>query len=69
MMENEKRGAIARKPKVVIDYGKKKGRSDGLIASYRLARKRMKKYFKKIFLHLIDVMYLKSCIFKKINGK
>lgn len=51
------------KPEVVLDYCKKMGggdRSDGIIVSYTLARERMKKYYKKIFLHLTGVMCLTS---------
>lgn len=71
--EAEKWGAIITKPEVVIDYCTKMGgvdRSDGIIASYTLARKRMKKYYKKIFLHLIDVICFNSYVlYKKNNGK
>jgi len=59
MIQKEKRGTIITKPEVVQDYGTKMGGvdlSDGTIASYALARKRMKKNYKKIFVHLVDVM-------------
>lgn len=46
-METIKRGVIVRKLEVVLDYGKKMHKSDGIIASYTLAKKRMKKYTTK----------------------
>lgn len=63
MIEREKRGVIVRKPQVALDYFTKLGgvdRSDGIIALYTLAGKMMKMYYKKIFLHLIDVVCLNS---------
>lgn len=73
MMKKEKRDVVTMKPEVVLDYAEKMGdvnRNGGIIASYTLARKRLKKYYKKIFLHLIDIICLNSYIlYKKNNGK
>ena len=72
MIQKEKRGTIITKPEVVQDYATKMGGvdlSDGMIASYTLARKRIKKYYKKIFLHLVDVMCMNAfLLYKKMVG-
>lgn len=68
MIQKEKRGTIITKPEVVQDYATKMGGvdlSDGMIASYTLARKRIKKYYKKIFLHLVDVMCMNAFLLYK----
>ena len=72
MMKIEKRKIITKKPEVVINYNKKMGGvdlSDGIIIAYSSARKRLKKYYKKIFLHLLDIICLNAFIlYKKNNG-
>jgi len=39
--------------------------SDGVIIAYSTARKRLKKYYKKIFLHLLDIVCLNSFLLNK----
>ncbi|XP_015186433.1 PREDICTED: piggyBac transposable element-derived protein 4-like isoform X2 [Polistes dominula] len=72
MIKIEKRKIITRKPEVVIDYNKKMGGvdlSDGIIIAYSAVRKRLKKYYKRIFLHLLDIICLNAFIlYKKNNG-
>lgn len=72
LLEVEKRKIITKKPEVVIDYNKKMGGvdlSDGIIVAYSTARKRQKKYYKKVFLHLLDIICLNSfSLYKKNNG-
>lgn len=44
--------------------------SDGIIIAYSTGRKRLKKYYKKIFLHLLVVISLNSYLmYKKNSGK
>lgn len=45
------------KPEVNVDYNKKIDISDGVIVAYSTARKRLKKYYKKIFLCLLKIVY------------
>ena len=54
---------ILKKLEIVKDYNKKMGGvdiSDGIIVAYSTARKRLKKYHKKIFLHLLYIICLNS---------
>ena len=68
MIQKEQRGTIIAKSEVVQDYATKMGGvdlSDRMIASYTLARKRIKKYYKKIFPHLVDVMCMNAFLLYK----
>lgn len=71
IVEIQKRNVIKKIPEVVADYNNKMGgvdMSDGIIIAYSTARKRLKKYYKKIFLHLLDVICLNSYLMYKKNG-
>ncbi|XP_012273615.1 piggyBac transposable element-derived protein 4 [Orussus abietinus] len=71
IVEMQKRNVIKKVPEVVFDYNNKMGgvdMSDSIIIAYSTARKRLKKYYKKIFLHLLDVICLNSYLIYKMNG-
>ncbi|KAG8233258.1 hypothetical protein J437_LFUL009966 [Ladona fulva] len=73
MCRVEKRGKTVTKPCVVQDYNINMDRvdkSDGLMNMYKIARKKPKKYYHKIFRHLIDMAMLNAyALYKKKNGK
>ncbi|XP_066958491.1 piggyBac transposable element-derived protein 4-like [Macrobrachium rosenbergii] len=70
MVETEKRGKLVKKPKLVMDYNNTMGgvdKVDQRLQDYPLTRKRRKRYYKKIFFHIVDfalwnsyLLYLKS---------
>lgn len=67
----DKDGNIIKKPIVVIDYNDTMGgvdRMDQRIHDYAITRKRGKKYYKKIFFHLLDVCIFNSFILYQKNG-
>ncbi|KAG8223608.1 hypothetical protein J437_LFUL003476 [Ladona fulva] len=71
MSRVEKRGKIQMKPCVVQDYNLHNGgvdKSDGLMKMYKIARNKPKKYYQKIFRHLIDMTMLNAFSLYKING-
>ncbi|KAJ8953373.1 hypothetical protein NQ318_023490 [Aromia moschata] len=71
-VEIEKRGETKVKPKVVVDYNDTMGgvhRVDQHLADYSLPRKRGKKYYKKLFFHLLDLALWNSFIvYRKCGG-
>lgn len=69
--KNDKDDNIIIKPKVVIDYNDAMGGVDRLdqhLRDYEIIRKRGKKYYKKIFFHLIDLCIWNSFILYQKNG-
>lgn len=68
-----KKGETKEKPVVCIEYNDSMGGvdlSDQCIVPYSTARKRMKKYYHKIFRHLLDItMFNSFVIYKKHDGK
>ncbi len=66
-----RRGAANKKPKVIQDYNTHMGGvdlSDNLLSNYSTARNRMKKYYKKMFRHLLDISVLNAFIIYKKGG-
>ncbi|XP_035214082.1 piggyBac transposable element-derived protein 4-like [Stegodyphus dumicola] len=61
------------KPKVVVDYNGTMGgvdRVDQRLSSYNVTKRRGKKYYKKIFLHLLDITLWNSYVlYTKSGGK
>lgn len=61
------------KPQIVIDYNKTMGgvdRADQQMSTYSLMRQQQKKYYKKIFRHLLDQCLLNAYIlYKKYTNK
>ena len=72
-VEVESRGKTKQKPKVCVDYNDRMGGvdlSDAYLASYPSARKRMKKYYKKQFRHILDMATFNAFIlYKKCGGE
>lgn len=74
MKETNKRdlqGNVIKKPQVVLDYNDTMGGVDRLdqhLHDYPIARKRGKKYYKKIFFHLLDISVWNSFILYQKNG-
>ena len=71
MMIVEKRGVAVSKPKVVMDYNNTMGGVDKVdqhLADYPVPRKRGKRYYKKIFFHLLDLSLWNSFILYKVSG-
>ncbi|GFT18823.1 piggyBac transposable element-derived protein 4 [Trichonephila clavipes] len=62
-----------RKPKAVVEYNNTTGGVDRLdqhLTNYPLIKKRGKKYYKKIFFHLLDICLWNSFVlYKKNSGK
>ncbi|KAG8235657.1 hypothetical protein J437_LFUL016029 [Ladona fulva] len=74
MCEVEKRGGKIVKPSVVHNYNQNMGgvdKSYGLMNMYKIARNQPKKYYQKIFRHLMDMAMLNAYTIykKKILGK
>ena len=67
------RGKTKQKPQVCLDYNDKMGGvdlSDAYLASYPSARKRLKKYYKKQFRHVLDMATFNSfIIYRKCGGE
>ena len=67
------RGKKAVKPQVCFDYNDKMGGvdlSDAYLASYPSARKRLKKYYKKQFRHIMDMATFNAyLLYKKCGGE
>ncbi|GFX76154.1 piggyBac transposable element-derived protein 4 [Trichonephila clavipes] len=62
---------IRRKPKAVMEYNNTMGGVDRLdqhLTNYPLIKKRGKKYYKKIFFHLLDICLRNSFVLYKKNG-
>ncbi|KAG8237778.1 hypothetical protein J437_LFUL017329 [Ladona fulva] len=66
----EKRSKCFVKPPVVIDYNHTMGGVDWVdqLSDYPLPRERSKKYYKKIFFHLVDLSVWNSFILYKKSG-
>lgn len=65
------KGKCQKKPIVVIDYNKSMGGvdlSDQCLSYYRITRDRQRKYYKKIFRHLLDQAVWNSYVIFKKNG-
>lgn len=67
-----KRGEEKKKPKLVVDYNDTMGgvdRVDQHLSDYAVPRKRGKKYYRKIFFHLLDLSLWNSFIlYRKCGG-
>ena len=67
------RRVITKKPKAVADYNSHMGGvdlSDNLLAHFSTARSRMRKFYKKMFRHMLDIAVLNSFItYAKMGGK
>lgn len=64
-------GTQIKKPKVVIDYNDTMGGVDRLdqhLHDYPTTRKRGKRYYKKIFFHLVDISVWNSFVLYQKNG-
>lgn len=62
---------IKRKPKVVMEYNNTMGgvdRMDQHLTSYPIIKKRGKKYYKKIFFHLLDISVWNAFVLYQKNG-
>ena len=60
-----RRGRERRKPKAIADYNEHIGGidlSDNLLSHFSTARNRMKKFYWKIFRHLLDISVLNAFI-------
>jgi hypothetical protein len=69
----DRNGGEKQNPKVCINYSDAMGGvdlSDQYIVTYSMTRKRMKKYYQKIFRHLLDLTVFNSFVtFRKHGGK
>lgn len=68
---NTKRGEIRRRPECVVAYNDTMGGVDGVdqhLSDYSTLRKRGKKYYKKIFFHLLDLALWNSFILYTKSG-
>lgn len=69
--KTDKDGNVIFKPKLVIDYNETMGGVDRLdqhLHDYPIIRKRGKKYYKKIFFHLLDISIWNAFVLYKKNG-
>ena len=73
MSVRSRRGQEKEKPKAVADYNMNMGGvdlSDNLLCHFSTARNRMKKYYRKVFRHMLDMSILNSYItYKNLGGK
>ena len=73
IIEMQKRGKIVSKPKAVFDYNHTMGgvdKSDQCLAYYPTMRNQQRKYYKKLFRHLLDMVIWNSfCLYQKNGGK
>lgn len=72
MIEIEKRDKTIQKPAVVLSYNKDMGGvdlSDNFLHFYSLDRTHLKKYYKKIFFHLLNITILNAYILYKQSGE
>ena len=67
-----RRGVKTKKPMLVVGYNANMGRvdlKDGLLCHYSTARNRMKRFYMKIFRHLLDTTILDSFIaYNQLGG-
>ena len=71
MQELVKRNNIVKKPQAILDYNHTMGgvdRADQHLTDYPVARKRGKKFYMKIFLHLLDQSIWNSYVLYKKSG-
>ncbi|CAH2019884.1 unnamed protein product [Acanthoscelides obtectus] len=72
-VEKTKRGKVMKKPVVIEHYNKKMGGvdlTDNMLHFYAMSRTHLKKYYRKIFLHFLDITVLNSYIlYKKLGGR
>lgn len=69
--KRDKEGNIISKPKLVIDYNDTMGGVDRLdqhLHDYPTTRKRGKKYYKKIFFHIVDMCVWNAFVLYQKNG-
>ncbi|KAK9680994.1 DDE Tnp 1-like zinc-ribbon [Popillia japonica] len=69
--KKNKEGNSIKKPKVVVDYNYTMGGVDRLdqhLRNYQIAKTRGKKYYKKIFFHLLDLAVFNSFVLYQKNG-
>lgn len=67
----QKSGKVIQKPKVVMDYNNTMGgvdRADQQMSFYSFMRKQQKKYYKKIFRHLLEQCVWNAYVIYKKNG-
>ncbi|KAG8235322.1 hypothetical protein J437_LFUL003605 [Ladona fulva] len=67
----EKRGKVSRKPKLVLEYNHTMGgvdRADQHLTNYPIIKKRGKKYYKKMFFHLLDQATWNSFVLYRKSG-
>jgi hypothetical protein len=67
----DKKGGSKQKPKVCIDYNDAMGGvdlSDQYLVAYSTTRKRLKKYYQKIFRHLLDLTVFNSFVIYMKHG-
>ena len=73
MQVKSRRGKEVNKPKAVASYNSHMGGvdlSDNLMVHFSTARNRLKKYYKKVFRHMLDMTLLNSYItYKALGGK
>ena len=68
----ETRKGTVQKPKVVCDYNLSMGgvdKSDQMLSCYPIPRKRTKKYYKKMFFHMLDIAVWNTYILYEKSGK
>ena len=66
-----RRGNEVCKPKAIADYNSHMGGvdlADNLMVHFSTARNRLKKYYKKVFRHMLDMSLLNSFITYKVLG-
>lgn len=69
-VKKDNEGNTVMKPKLVVDYNNTMGgidRLDQQLHDYQIAKKRGKKYYKKIFMHILDLVISNSFILYKKN--
>lgn len=73
IVEKTIRNKTVKKPDCIFDYNIMMGgvdRSDQCMDPYAVARKRLKKYYKKLFFHLVDmILHNAYVLYKKDGGK
>ena len=69
----KRKGKVDRVPEIIETYNSKmRGvyKSDRMLTSYKLERKRLKKWYKKEFLHLLNCFAINSYIIhQEVGGK
>lgn len=68
----DRKGKMKFKPTLVVDYSKGMGGvdlADQCIVTYSIARRRLKKYYMKMFRHLIDIAVFNAFVIYRKKGK